>query len=69
MRLEIKKQMHQGSSLPPRKVVDYLERDEDLEVVAIRIPRWLKNKLETEAHTKNEQMGTYLREQLERQYS
>jgi hypothetical protein len=69
IRLEIRKQMHQGSSLPPRKVVDYLERDEDLEVVAIRIPRWLKKKLETEAYNKNEQMGTYLREQLERQHS
>ena len=65
MRIEIRKHMDQGTSLPPRKVIEFLERDEDLEAVAVRIPRWLKSRLEDEANTRNEQLGTHLRQRLE----
>lgn len=64
-RMEIRKGMDQGASLPPTKVIELLERDEELEVVAVRIPRWLKNRLQDEAEDENEQLGTHLRERLE----
>jgi len=49
-------------------VIELLERREDLEVVAFRIPVWLKEKLLREAEAKGEQLGTYLRRTLERLY-
>lgn len=68
-RVEIRKHMDQGMSLPPGKVIEFLERDEDLEVVAVRIPRWLKGKLEDEAKAKNEQLGAHVRQRLEDIYA
>ncbi len=68
-RVEIRKHMDQGTSLPPRKVIELLERDEELEVVAVRIPRWLKNELEYQAKERNEQLGTHLRKRLEDIYT
>jgi len=67
-RMEIRKHMNQGASLPPHKVIEYLEREEELEVVAIRIPRWLKKKLKDEAASRQEHLGTYLRRKLEMFY-
>ena len=68
-RIVIWKHMKQGKSLPPTKVVELLERREELEVVALRIPVWLKEKLKEEAQSRGEQLGTYLREVLEALYS
>lgn len=68
-RVEIRKHMAQGTSLPPRKVIGFLERDEDLEVVAVRIPRWLKGKLEDEAKSEGAQLGTHVRQRLEDIYT
>jgi len=68
-RIVIWKHMKQGKSLPPTKIVELLERREELEVVALRIPKWLKEKLESEARSKGKRMGTYLRELLESFYS
>lgn len=36
-----------------------------LEVVAVRVPRWVRAKLEDEAQKKGEQLGTLLRRRLE----
>ncbi|HDH07088.1 MAG TPA: hypothetical protein ENF87_01840 [Thermoproteales archaeon] len=68
-RILIWKHMKQGKSLPPSKVIEILERREELEVVALRIPAWLKEKLRKEAEARGEQLGTYLRKILESLYS
>jgi len=66
--MSMRKPMLQGRSLPPRKALAKIGRDEDLTVVTTRIPVWLKDTLETKAKEKGEQLGTYIRETLQSQY-
>ena len=66
--LHIRKHMYQGKSLSPTKVLERIERNDELVILTARIPLWLKQKMEREAGEKGEQLGTHLREVLEEKY-
>jgi hypothetical protein len=66
--LHIRKHMNQGKSMPPTKILERIERNDELVVLTARIPLWLKQRLEREAEQQEEQLGTHLRSILERKY-
>jgi len=66
--LHIRKHMYQGKSMSPTKVLEKIERNDELVVLTARIPLWLKQKMENEAKREGEQLGTHLRKVLEQKY-
>ncbi len=65
--ISLRKPMFQRS-MPPRRVLEKISRDEDLTVVTVRIPIWLRKLLEDGAKKEGEQLGTYLRERLQQEF-
>ena len=66
--LHIRKHMNQEKTMPPTRILERLERNDELGVLTARVPLWLKQKMEREAEKQEEQLGTHLRKVLEKKF-